>query len=149
MLELPDVSVLVALMDKLHVHHRVAIEWFNVAKVSGWVTCPLTTSGALRIISRPQQPQGMTLVEARQLLRMLIEANATNHTFWTDRVSLLDEREFDFGKLTGYRQLTDLHLLGLALQNGGTLITLDGGMQQTLNAVRRPTPHLLHVLGEP
>lgn len=48
--------------------------------------------------------------------------------------------------LQGYRQVTDLHLLAIALHNHGTLVTLDAGLEATLKVVRTPTAELLKVL---
>lgn len=148
MIELPDVSVLVALMDTLHVHHQRAKQWFDTASRTGWATCPLTQSGAVRVISRPQKlpAQDVTIPEAAQLLINLIQANATHHPVWQDEVLILNAQMFDLSKLKGYRQITDLHLLGIALMNGGTLVTMDTGLPQTMLAVRNAPSQLLRLL---
>jgi predicted nucleic acid-binding protein len=46
------------------------------------------------------------------------------HQFWTDSVSLRDPALFDCSRV-GYRQLTDVYLLGLAYKKGGALATFD------------------------
>ena len=37
-----DVNVLIALLDRRHVHHEPAHGWFATAQADGWATCPLT-----------------------------------------------------------------------------------------------------------
>jgi predicted nucleic acid-binding protein len=78
MVSLLDVNLLVALAWPNHVHHQVALSWFQKNQASGWATCPVTQSGY---------------------------------------------------RLTGYRQVTDAHLLTLALHRGGRLATLDRKIQ--------------------
>jgi predicted nucleic acid-binding protein len=105
-----------------------------------------TYSGALRVISRPQPPHTILIHEAKALLQTLTDANQQHHHFWSDDISLLDETLFDLTKLQGYRQMTDLHLLGIAHRNGGTFVTLDNGFTSTLLAVRAPAANLLRLL---
>jgi hypothetical protein len=61
-------------------------------------------------------------------------------------VSLLDENLFDLSRLQGYRQLTDLHLLGIAQRHHGTLVTLDAGTRESRHAVRNPPETLVRLL---
>lgn len=68
------------------------------------------------------------------------------HEFWTDTVDLLDETVFDYSKLQGYRQVTDLHLLAIAHTHRGALVTLDSGFTSTVNAFRVQVPGLLKIL---
>jgi predicted nucleic acid-binding protein len=49
----------------------------------------------------------------------------TDHTFWPDDISLLDSRRFDFDRIVGPKQLTDVYLLALAVKHGGRLATFD------------------------
>ncbi len=124
MIDLPDVNILVALLDDLHVHHRVAKIWFDSAVTTGWATCPLTISGTLRVLSRPQVTGTFPVSDARDLVVALVEANINTHHFWSDAVDLLDIQRFDVTELQGYRQVTDLHHLALANQYHGALVTL-------------------------
>lgn len=48
-----DVNVLIALFDSAHIHHVQAHEWFSKNAFQGWVTCPVTENGLLRILSHP------------------------------------------------------------------------------------------------
>lgn len=37
-----DITVLIALLDAAHIHHRLAHAWLAVELESGWATCPKT-----------------------------------------------------------------------------------------------------------
>jgi len=43
-----DVNVLIALLDRRHIHHEPAHGWFAAAQANGWATCPLTQNAVLR-----------------------------------------------------------------------------------------------------
>jgi predicted nucleic acid-binding protein len=47
------------------------------------------------------------------------------HVFWFDDVSPVDSDAGAFARLVGYRQVTDAHLLTMALRRGGALATFD------------------------
>jgi predicted nucleic acid-binding protein len=66
------------------------------------------------------------------------------HEFWSDEVSLLDPEAFDSTRIHGPRQLTDIYLLGLAVQHAGRFVTFDTGIP--LAAVQKATPRNLLVL---
>jgi len=66
------------------------------------------------------------------------------HEFWPDKVSLLDPGVFDPTRIHGPRQLTDIYLLGLAVEHAGRFVTFDTGI--SLAAVRKATAHNLVVL---
>jgi len=46
-------------------------------------------------------------------------------TFASDSISLLDESLFRLQAIMGYRQITDIYLLGLAVRHSGKLATFD------------------------
>jgi predicted nucleic acid-binding protein len=50
------------------------------------------------------------------------------HAFWSDDVSPADADATPFGRLVGHRQVTDAHLLTLAVRRGGRLATFDRGV---------------------
>jgi len=125
MVSLLDVNLLVALAWPNHVHHRQALAWFLENQALGWATCPLTQSGFVRISSNPTAlPDAKSPQEALLLLRRIVAL--PHHRFWEDDVSLATSNLVDAKRLTGYRQVTDLHLVTLALQKGGRLATIDG-----------------------
>jgi predicted nucleic acid-binding protein len=51
-----------------------------------------------------------------------------NHVFWPD--SLSASQALNGLSLSGYRQVTDAYLVGLANRNGGQLVTFDRGIPQ-------------------
>jgi toxin-antitoxin system PIN domain toxin len=119
-----DVNLLIALFDPDHVHHDLAHDWFADNRRRGWATCAITENGFVRVVANPaygsQVARPVDLVDRlRQLSRV------PGHQFWSDTVSLRDERLFDCSRVGGARHLTDLYLLGLAQRHGGTLATLD------------------------
>ena len=47
------------------------------------------------------------------------------HEFWSQSVSVLNQRQVDSSRIHGPRQLTDVYLLALAVANNGRLVTFD------------------------
>ncbi len=146
-IDLPDVNVLVALFDPAHVFHAVAHEWFAEARHRAWATCPLTQSGFLRVVTSPAYPnRRLTITEAAYHLRYLIAHHAETHHFLRDETSLLDPSRFDLSMVSGHRQVTDLHLLGICLRFKARLVTFDRGIIALTSAlIREPVEILLLV----
>jgi toxin-antitoxin system PIN domain toxin len=143
-IDLPDVNVLVALFDPAHVFHALAHNWFAEARQRAWATCPLTQSGFLRVVTNPTYPnRHMTIVEAALHLRQLIDNHAETHYFLNDETSLLDASRFDLSRLSGYRQVTDLHLLGICSRFQARLVTFDRGVVNLTDAITEPIEILL------
>ncbi len=114
MISLLDVNLLIALAWPTHVHHRAALAWFRENQALGWATCPLTQSGFVRVSANEKAlPDAKTPQEAVLLLRRIVAL--PHHQFWQDDVSLATSQLFDVTRLTGYRQVTDAHLVTLAL----------------------------------
>ena len=120
-------NVLVALAWPNHIHHDLAHRWFRAHRCDGWATCPLTESGFVRVSSnRRAIPGASTPAEAIALLRQMRQVEG--HVFWADDISPADSAATPFARVAGYRQVTDAHLLSLALRRGGVLATLDRGL---------------------
>jgi uncharacterized protein len=137
-----DVNVLIALHDQEHIHHERAALWFESNMAHGWASCPLTQNGCLRIMSQPSysSPQPLAV-----LIGMLQSSTTTPfHQLWADDMSILDEAHFQHSHIHGHRQLTDLYLLGLAVKNGGRLVSFD--LRIPLSAVRNATQSHLALL---
>ncbi len=129
MIALLDVNVLVALAWPNHVHHQAAHSWFREQRERGWATCPVTESGFVRVSSNPATtPEARTPREALELLDLMVAASG--HVFWHDDVSLATEQTVFRERLVGHRQVTDAHLLSLAMRRGGRLATFDRGILQ-------------------
>ena len=117
-----DVNVLIALLDENHVNHRAASDWFASNIEQGWVSCPLTQNGCVRILSLSAYPNRLGTVEATERLRAAI--STTHHQFVADDISLLDDAVVDV-RDWGHNQITDVYLLALAVAHGIRFVTLD------------------------
>ena len=119
-----DVNVLVALFEQEHLNHENAHEWFAAEGQRSWASCPLTINGCIRVLSRPRSPgPPLTLSEGASRLRDF--CLQSNHQFWPDDLSLLDESRFKLKLISGPKQLTDVYLLALAVERKGQLVTFD------------------------
>jgi toxin-antitoxin system PIN domain toxin len=119
-----DINVLVALFDPDHVHHDLAHDWFADHRADGWASCPLTENGLIRVLANPRYGSpNASLRGVRQTVRRFLSSK--EHEFWPDDVSIADDTLFDVSAVTGYRQITDVYLLGLATRRGGHLVTFD------------------------
>lgn len=123
-----DVNMLVALAWPNHVHHATAKEWFAAHHAAGWATCSVTESGFVRVSSNSRAtPEAKSPMEALFLLRQMV-AQAGHH-FWPDEISIAQSELIDHSKLFGHRQVTDAHLLALAIHHGGRLASFDRGLR--------------------
>ena len=138
-----DVNVLVALFDAGHLHHALATDWLAAHRRHGWASCPLTQNGCLRVLSLPAypNPQPITLV-AERLTRATADRS---HAFWPDALSLLEPDRLRWDRVLSPRHVTDVYLLALAVQQQGTLVTLDRSV--ALDAVPQAQKKHLTVLG--
>ena len=119
-----DVNLLIAILDPDHVHHDVALGWFNDTGYQDWATCPIVQNGVVRIVGArgyASMPFGCA-----EVANILAEWCAVpEHRFWPDDVSLLDGSLIDRMTVTSPDRLTDTYLLALAATHGGQLATLD------------------------
>ena len=119
-----DVSVVIALLDRMHVSHELVSTWFAARSREGWATCPIVENGVLRIMCQPSYPNvqdspGLVAAALRQLSLLY------GHEFWPDDLSLLTSGHFELSRLPSSRHVTDTYLLGLAASRAGKLATLD------------------------
>ena len=119
-----DVNVLVALFDPAHPNHEEAHQWFGRNRKRGWATCPLTANGCIRVLSNPAYPT-VTATPGEVASRLRILCSSTDHHWWEDSVSLLDEGLFRTNLISGHQKITDVYLLGLAVRRQGKLATFD------------------------
>jgi len=118
-----DVSVLVALLDGGHLHHRVAMDWLAAHARAGWASCPLTQNGCLRILSLPTYPNPQP--PARVAERLAAATADRSHAFWPDSLSLLEPERLHWERVLSTRHITDVYLLALAVEHRGCLVTFD------------------------
>jgi toxin-antitoxin system PIN domain toxin len=121
-----DVNVLLPLFDAGHIHHHAARGWYTANAKTGWASCPLTQNGFVRIVCQPKYPRPARMRDALAVLRRQI--GEADHEFWPDNVSVTDETLFNPAYILGPSQVTDVYLLGLAVKNGGRLVTFDRGI---------------------
>ncbi len=138
-----DVNVLITLFDPDHPGHAVARIWAAAQKPLRWASCPITENGYLRITSQPKYSNPIRIATAALRLRNAIAE--TDHEFWPDDVSVLDEATVDLGRLLGHRQITDAYLLALAVARDGRLVTFDRAIPT--DAVVGARPEHVVVLG--
>ena len=107
-------------------------------------TCPIVENGVVRVTSLPSYGRrgGVPLHRVRERLREACAA--LDHAFWPNDVSLREDERFDFARVQGYNQVTDMYLLALAVRHGGRLVTFDQAI--ALSAVRGAAPQHLHLL---
>jgi toxin-antitoxin system PIN domain toxin len=118
-----DINLLIALCDPNHVDHQRVTLWFGETGGEAWASCPITENGFVRILSNPSYPglSGNVSV-AIQLLRKLTRHKG--HHFWPDDYSICNGPA-DLRRIAGYKQITDLYLLGLAVRRKGKFSSLD------------------------
>jgi len=115
---LADGNMLVALTVVDHVHHGMAIAWFEDTQPD-LATCPITEGTLLRFLLR----EGQTAREAIALLDAF--RGQQWHEFWADEIPY--EASHLVGVI-GHRQVTDAYLVGLAQHNEARVVTLDKGL---------------------
>lgn len=122
-----DVNVLIALMDRSHVHHETAHRWFGTFGSSHWATCPMTENAVVRIMGGPGyvNSTGSAVVVAR-LLRQMIAL--PGRVFWADDFSLWQSPDVDVNRILTPSQVTDTYLLALARAHEGKLASFDRKM---------------------
>lgn len=118
-----DTSCLIVLLDKNHVSHQAVAAWHIDNMTQGWLSCPLTQNGCLRILSQPSYANTVSIADAVELLQAAIATE--HHQFIPDDISLLDDALVDDRRLLGHRQIADVYLLALAVVHDARLVTLD------------------------
>lgn len=117
-----DVNVLVALTDKSHIHHSLVTRWFNDEGSKNWGVCSFTEAGFLRVVTRPAIG-ALRMEEATEILRR--HASHPGYRFWTTFAPWISLSAPFEDRIFGHQQITDVYLLGLAVKEGGVLVTLD------------------------
>jgi uncharacterized protein len=119
-----DVNVLIALAWPNHVHHQPAREWFARLGRRGWATTPVTQLGFVRVSSnRAAISTASTPETATTVLKQLTLDRG--HRFWPDDVPHVTDQHLEPAAMISHRDVTDAHLVALALRHGGQLATFD------------------------
>lgn len=143
MRHLLDINVLIALMDPDHVFHGRAHAWW-ASEPRAWASCPLTENGLVRIMASTAYSKTTRFTVANLTARLSAFTGSSDHAFWTDTLSLRDSSHFRHSSILTSRQITDLYLLALAVENHGRLATFDQHIP--LAAVPTANPDHLVVL---
>ena len=143
MRHLVDVNVWVALLDEAHVHHAVALTFFQRPSLQ-IATCPLVENGVIRVLNLPSYsvygPVGFERV-ANKLTEICADLD---HEFWPDNMSLRSHSVINWSRILGHNQITDAYLLALAAAREGCLVALDHRV--ALSCVTTATPRNLLLL---
>jgi toxin-antitoxin system PIN domain toxin len=116
-----DVNVLIALTEPEHMHHRLVMKWFGTPGLD-WGLCAFSEAGFLRITTNPKVGSH-SLGESTHVLAGL--AKRPGHRFWPMTASWASLTAPFAERVFGHQQITDAYLLGLAVKEGGVLVTLD------------------------
>lgn len=116
-----DVNVLIALLNKDHVHRGLVLKWFDDPGLD-WGVCPLTEAGFLRVATNPKFGS-RTMAAAAAILADL--ATHPGYRFWPVTVGWATLAAPFTERIFGHQQVTDAYLLGLAVKEAGVLVTLD------------------------
>jgi toxin-antitoxin system PIN domain toxin len=128
-----DVNVLIALLRQDHVSHRIVKQWFQRTGARDFVTCPLTEASFVRIVSNPKfSHPSLDISEAMEMLRIVTKL--PGHCFWAMDAGFLDAVGPFTERLFGHQQVTDAHLLGMAVKKKGKLVTLDRAIKALAGA---------------
>ena len=136
-----DVNVWIALFDDAHQISPRA-NAFVEAPGTRIATCPLVENGVIRVLSSPHYSRrGVLAIQTvRERLRQAF--HELDCEFWPDDVSLRNDKIFNFARVQGHNQITDLYLLGLAVKHGGCLASFDQGISSSSVHAAKPE-HLL------
>jgi toxin-antitoxin system PIN domain toxin len=122
---LADVNVLIALTDENHVHHAKAMQWLDGCGPHDWGVCALTGAGLLRLLTNPKVGV-LSVGEATDVMAALFDH--PGYRFWpiSDDWATLAAPFLE--RVFGHQQITDAYLLGLAIKEGGVLVTMDAAI---------------------
>lgn len=138
-----DVNVWIALFDDAHQFSERA-NAFIAKRGVRVATCPLVENGVVRVLSSPHYSRRGILAIAQVRERLREACSVLDHDFWPDDVSLRDDDLFNFARVHGHNQITDLYLLALAVHHGGCLVSFDQAI--SLTSVLGATPKHLVLL---
>lgn len=136
--ELPDVNVLLALFFVNHEFHQMATEWYR--QTHAFATTPITEVGFLRLATNTVFDDAVSFADASGALQRL--RNNRRWDFWPDDTSLVQPK-ISTKSISGSGQVTDMHLLNLAAERKGLLVTFDEKMLAPLGERERRSVRLL------
>ncbi len=113
-------NVLAALVLEGHIHHAVAVAWFEQFPAK-FATCTVTQGTLLRVhmLTAVDKSADTAWNSLKQIARH------PRHVFWEDGFSF---QEVSSRYIQGHRQVTDAWLAEMARRRRGKLITFDGAL---------------------
>lgn len=130
-----DVNVLIALSWPQHVHHERAHAWFAAGARRNWATTPMTEAGFVRVSSSSALIPAAVPVAAAVAAIAEMRANP-GYSYLADDSSLADPA-IDISRMVTSKQVTDIHLVNLAVLRGAVLATLDMAIPSYLSKAER------------
>lgn len=123
-----DVNALVALTSIEHPQYPKAQQWFDSLGNEAWGICPLAEAGYVRVVTNPASgPIMRTFLQAAAILRDL--AQQPGYRYWPITGSWETLTAPFAARISGHQQVTDAYLLGMAIKEGGMLVTFDRGLK--------------------
>ena len=123
-----DLNVLIALTDDNHRHHARAWDWLKSSGQQSWGICPLTEAGFVRVTTNPAAHSGArTLAKSADVLKELMRE--PGYCYWPIKESWVRLTAPFADRIFGHQQVTDAYLLGMAIKEGGVLVTFDRGLK--------------------
>ena len=123
-----DVNVLIALTSIEHPQYAATQQWFDSLVNEDWGICPLTETGYVRIVTNPASgPIVRTFAQAAAVLADL--AQREGYRYWSITDTWCSLTASFRGRIFGPQQVTDAYLLGMAIKEGGVLVTFDRGLK--------------------
>jgi uncharacterized protein len=123
-----DLSVVVALTESEHKHHRMAHDWFDTIGNDCWGICPLTETEFLRLAANSAAHPALHALEyAKAILE--VWKGQTSYRLWPIDESWVTLTARLAPRIFGHQQVTDAYLLGLAIKEDGILVTFDRGLK--------------------
>jgi toxin-antitoxin system PIN domain toxin len=128
---LPDVNVWLALVFNAHVHHPLALAWFNSLTDETCHFCRLTQLGFLRLANNPK-------VFPNDAVSVAVAWQLYDTTLTDPRVSFAAEpagleaawRQFTHGQQFSPKLWNDAYLAAFAQAGGHEVVTFDQGFAQ-------------------
>lgn len=125
-----DLNVLIALTEPGHDQYRKAQEWFIASGQDSWGVCPLTEAAFIRVTTNPAFRPGPRSLE---LAIAILQALKVRPGYWYRGIDTNEGWVIIAAPIArrvfGHQQVMDAYLLGLAIKDGGILVTFDQGLK--------------------
>lgn len=138
-----DVNIWIALFDDAHQFSERANAFVDGPGLQ-IASCPLVENSVVRVLSSPHYSRRGTLAIQHVRNQLRKACSELDWEFWPDDVSLRDDSLFNFSRVQGHNQITDLYLLGLAVRHKGCLASFDQSI--AISSVHGATPENLLLL---